>query len=62
MAKIQLQQDEPLKVLHLVETLFPGVKLDAISAIFKDTKITGTFDISKKINTNESVQLQISIT
>ena len=61
MAKLVMQADEPLKMVRLVEALFPGVKLDAITSIFKDTKVTGNLIIAKKLTATETVTLDVTI-
>jgi hypothetical protein len=52
---------EPMKVLVLIESMFPGVDLGAIKSLLKDTELRGTINVKKKVG-SEAVDLTIEIT
>lgn len=60
MAKIIMTSSEPIKLIQLIESMFPGVNLDAIESLLKDTTLAGNLSISRKLNA-ETVQLDIEI-
>ena len=62
MAQIKLSSSETPKIIHLVEQLFPGADLSAISKATTDVVAEGSLTITKKIGQNESITLLIDIT
>ena len=49
MAQISLSSAEPPKLIKLIEQMFPGVKLDPISAALTGLELDGTLNITKTL-------------
>jgi len=62
MAKLTMSSSEPVKIMRLMEQMFPGVKLDAMEKMIEGVIITCDATLTKKIGTDESVTLQVIIT
>jgi hypothetical protein len=61
MAKLILNASEPIKIVHLVESLFPGADLKAIEKVLENVTLQGNMTINKKVAANETVTLAIEI-
>ncbi len=62
MAKLTMASSEPVKIMRLVEQMFPGVKLDAMEQMIDGVTMEGTIKLNKKIDVNSSVTLEVTIT
>jgi hypothetical protein len=62
MAKLSLNTTEPMKIIHLVESLFPGTDLKAIEKVLEGVTLQGNMTVNKKINATETVTLLVEIT
>ena len=62
MAKLTMASSEPVKIMRLVEQMFPGVKLDAMEQMIDGVTMEGTIKLNKKIDPNASVTLEVTIT
>ena len=62
MAKLTMASSEPVKIMRLVEQMFPGVKLDAMEQMIDGVTMEGTIKLNKKIDANASVTLEVTIT
>jgi hypothetical protein len=62
MAKLIMSSSEPIKIMRLVEQMFPGVKLDAMEQMIDGVTMEGTIKLNKKIDVNSSVTLEVTIT
>jgi hypothetical protein len=62
MAKLTMFSSEPVKIMRLIEQMFPGVKLDAMEKMIEDVTMEGTLKLTKKIATDSSVALEVTIT
>lgn len=60
-AKLLMTSDEPDKLVALIETLFPGVKLDPIHAMLRGTALVGNLTITKKLADGKDVVLGLEI-
>lgn len=61
MAKLIMSSSEPIKIMRLIEQMFPGVKLDAMEQMIDGVTMEGTIKLSKKIADNSSVILEVTI-
>lgn len=57
-----MASSEPVKIMRLVEQMFPGVKLDAMEQMIDGVTMEGTIKLNKKIDANASVTLEVTIT
>jgi len=62
MAQITLNSSEPLKIIKLVEQMFPGVDLKSMEKMIDGITANGTMTFSKKIDTNSTVTVAVTIT
>lgn len=62
MAKLIMSSSEPIKIMKLVEQMFPGVNLDAMEQMIDGVTMEGTIKLNKKIDANSSVTLEVTIT
>jgi hypothetical protein len=62
MAKLELSSSEPAKMIKLVEHIFPHADLSSISAIIDGITVTGTINVSKKIDATDTANLSVTIT
>lgn len=60
MAQITLNNDEPMKLIHLVEQLFPAVKLDALKTALDGLTFQGSFQVNKVTAKGETLQVKIN--
>lgn len=59
MAQVSLNNDEPLKIIHLVEQLFPEVKLDPLKKALDGLTFNGTLQINKVTGKGETLQVKV---
>lgn len=57
-----MSSSEPIKIMKLVEQMFPGVNLDAMEQMIDGVTMEGTIKLNKKIDANSSVTLEVTIT
>lgn len=62
MAKLTMSSSEPVKIMRLVEQMFPGVKLDAMEKMIEGVTMEGTLKLNKKIDATSSVTLEVTVT
>ena len=62
MAKLIMASSEPVKIIHLIEQMFPGVKLDAMAQMISGVDVTGTMTFTKQLTDNSSIILEVDIT
>ena len=61
MAKLIMSSSEPVKIMRLVEQMFPGVKLDAMEQMIDGVTMEGTLKLTKKIDTDSSIILEVTV-
>ena len=59
--KIQLTPAEVSQTVKLIEVLVPTLSLDILKNWLKDTSITGTLAIAKKLGPQETLQIALTI-
>ena len=62
MASIKLSSSETPKIIHLIEQMFPGSDLSAITKASTGITADGTITITKTLSATESVALSLTIT
>jgi hypothetical protein len=62
MAKLTMSSSEPVKIIKLIEQMFPGVKLDAMEQIIEGVAIEGDIKLTKSLAKDTSVILEVIIT
>lgn len=62
MAKLNMSSAEPLKMIRLIEQMFPGVNLDSMEKMLEGIQMSGTMTVSKKLSANETFTLEVTVT
>ena len=62
MATLNMTNDEPLKLVHLVEQLLPGTDLTAAKKALAGVSFAGTHFVAKKTTApNESITFEVIV-
>lgn len=61
MAKIQMTSSEPLKIVRLMEQLFPGTDLKVVEGMLQGISLQGSMTLSKKIAQDSTFTLEITV-
>lgn len=57
-----MASSEPVKIIKLIEQMFPGVKLDAMEKIIEGVSIEGDIKFTKSLDKDSSVVLEVTVT